>query len=115
MFPMNQAPDGRQQEYPAYGRWEFSINRIFGNDSEAVSDVSVYFQPEQWRLRFKILRFTFDAEPEYFLETESFRTRTLLLSSFNVPILPQLSVCVPLESTVAPGTHPPVFQTTFCG
>ena len=29
------------QEYPAHGRWEFSINRIVGGESEAVSDVSV--------------------------------------------------------------------------
>jgi hypothetical protein len=29
------------EEYPAHGRWTFTINRIFGNDFEAVSDVSV--------------------------------------------------------------------------
>ena len=29
------------QEYPAHGRWEFTINRIVGGESEAVSDVSV--------------------------------------------------------------------------
>jgi len=29
------------EEYPAHGRWVFVINRIVGNDSEAVSDVSV--------------------------------------------------------------------------
>jgi hypothetical protein len=29
------------QEYPAHGRWEFSVNRIVGGESEAVSDVSV--------------------------------------------------------------------------
>jgi hypothetical protein len=28
-------------EYPAHGRWEFTIHRIVGNDLEAVSDVSV--------------------------------------------------------------------------
>jgi len=29
------------EEYPRHGRWEFAINRIFGNDDEAVSDVWV--------------------------------------------------------------------------
>jgi hypothetical protein len=29
------------EEYPAHGRWEFVVNRIVGNDTEAVSDVSV--------------------------------------------------------------------------
>jgi ketosteroid isomerase-like protein len=29
------------KEYPAYGRWEFMINRIVGGDDEAVSDVFV--------------------------------------------------------------------------
>ena len=29
------------EEYPAQGRWEFSVNRIVGNDTEAVSDVSL--------------------------------------------------------------------------
>ncbi|MGZ8844122.1 MAG: nuclear transport factor 2 family protein [Pyrinomonadaceae bacterium] len=29
------------EEYPAHGRWEFTVNRIIGNDSAAVSDVSV--------------------------------------------------------------------------
>jgi len=29
------------EEYPANGRWEFTVNRIIGNDSEAVSDVSL--------------------------------------------------------------------------
>jgi ketosteroid isomerase-like protein len=29
------------EEYPADGRWEFLINRIIGNDFEAVSDVSI--------------------------------------------------------------------------
>lgn len=28
-------------EYPAYGRWSFTVNRIVGNDTEAVSDVSI--------------------------------------------------------------------------
>jgi SnoaL-like domain len=28
-------------EYPAHGRWQFTIHRIVGNDREAVSDVSV--------------------------------------------------------------------------
>jgi SnoaL-like domain len=29
------------QEYSAHGRWEFTVNRLFGNEDEAVSDVSV--------------------------------------------------------------------------
>ena len=29
------------EEYPHHGRWEFTINRIVGNDDEAVSDVWV--------------------------------------------------------------------------
>jgi len=29
------------QEYPAHGRWQFSVHRIVGDDAEAVSDVSV--------------------------------------------------------------------------
>ena len=29
------------QEYPAHGRWTFSINRIIGGESEAASDVSI--------------------------------------------------------------------------
>jgi ketosteroid isomerase-like protein len=29
------------QEYPANGRWEFTVNRIVGDDNEAVSDVSI--------------------------------------------------------------------------
>lgn len=29
------------QEYPAHGRWKFTINRIIGDESDAVSDVSV--------------------------------------------------------------------------
>jgi ketosteroid isomerase-like protein len=29
------------EEYPAHGRWQFSINKIIGNESEVVSDVSV--------------------------------------------------------------------------
>ncbi|CAN5232710.1 nuclear transport factor 2 family protein [soil metagenome] len=28
-------------EYPAQGRWEYEVHRIFGNDTEVVSDVSV--------------------------------------------------------------------------
>ena len=28
-------------EYPAHGRWHFTIHRLFGDDSEIVSDVSV--------------------------------------------------------------------------
>jgi len=29
------------EEYPAHGRWEFTINRIFGTETEVVTDVSV--------------------------------------------------------------------------
>jgi len=29
------------EQYPAHGRWRFIVNRIVGNDNEAVSDVSV--------------------------------------------------------------------------
>ena len=29
------------QEYPAHGRWQFSINRLVGGVSEAVSDVTI--------------------------------------------------------------------------
>ncbi len=29
------------EQYPAHGRWQFTINRIIGNDREAVSDVSL--------------------------------------------------------------------------
>jgi hypothetical protein len=29
------------EEYPAYGRWSFTMNRIVGNATEAVSDVSI--------------------------------------------------------------------------
>lgn len=29
------------QEYPAHGRWSFSVNRIVGGPGEAVSDVSI--------------------------------------------------------------------------
>ena len=29
------------EEYPAHGSWKFTVNRIVGNDTEAVSDVSV--------------------------------------------------------------------------
>ena len=28
-------------EYPAYGRWSFTINRIVGDDTEVASDVSI--------------------------------------------------------------------------
>jgi len=28
-------------EYPAHGRWQFSVNRIVGGEREAVSDVSI--------------------------------------------------------------------------
>ncbi len=29
------------EEYPANGRWLFTVNRIVGNETEAVSDVSI--------------------------------------------------------------------------
>jgi ketosteroid isomerase-like protein len=29
------------QEFPAHGRWQFTINRLVGGESEAVSDVTV--------------------------------------------------------------------------
>jgi ketosteroid isomerase-like protein len=29
------------EEYPAHGRWQFTVNRIVGSDDEAVSDVSL--------------------------------------------------------------------------
>jgi hypothetical protein len=29
------------QEYPAHGPWQFTIHRLFGTESEAVSDVTV--------------------------------------------------------------------------
>ena len=29
------------EQYPAHGRWQFVINRVIGDDSEAVSDVWV--------------------------------------------------------------------------
>ena len=29
------------EEYPAHGRWRFATHRLFGSDSEAVSDVTV--------------------------------------------------------------------------
>lgn len=29
------------EEYPANGRWQFTINRMVGNETEAVSDVSI--------------------------------------------------------------------------
>lgn len=28
-------------EYPAHGRWVFTVNRLFGDETEAVSDVDV--------------------------------------------------------------------------
>ena len=38
------------EEYPANGRWDFSINRIVGNDIKAVSDVSVSDGVQQSRV-----------------------------------------------------------------
>jgi len=38
------------EQYPAHGRWRFVINRIVGNDSEAVSDVSVTDGVQQARV-----------------------------------------------------------------
>jgi ketosteroid isomerase-like protein len=29
------------EEYPAHGRWEFMINHLVGNETEAVSDVTI--------------------------------------------------------------------------
>jgi len=29
------------QEYPAHGRWQFTVNRLVGGESDAVSDVTV--------------------------------------------------------------------------
>ena|SRR6185369_1808192 len=29
------------EEYPAHGRWQFTINQMVGNDAQAVTDVSV--------------------------------------------------------------------------
>ena len=29
------------EEYPAHGRWQFTVNTIVGNDHDPVSDVSV--------------------------------------------------------------------------
>lgn len=29
------------EEYPAHGRWQFTLNQIVGNQNEAVSDVSI--------------------------------------------------------------------------
>ena len=29
------------EEYPAHGRWRFTLNRIVGNEKEVVTDVSV--------------------------------------------------------------------------
>jgi limonene-1,2-epoxide hydrolase len=37
------------EEYPASGRWSFTINRIVGNATEAVSDVSVSDGTQQAR------------------------------------------------------------------
>jgi ketosteroid isomerase-like protein len=37
------------EEYPAYGRWSFTINRIVGNEIEAVSDVTVTDGTQQAR------------------------------------------------------------------
>ena len=38
------------EEYPAHGRWEFTVNKIIGNDVEAVSDVSVTDGVQQARV-----------------------------------------------------------------
>ena len=38
------------EEYPAHGRWQFKVNRIVGNDLEAVSDVSVTDGVQQARV-----------------------------------------------------------------
>jgi hypothetical protein len=37
------------EEYPAHGRWQFTVHRIVGNESEAVSDVSVTDGVQQGR------------------------------------------------------------------
>jgi ketosteroid isomerase-like protein len=37
------------EEYPAYGRWLFKINRVVGNTTEAVSDVTVTNGTQQAR------------------------------------------------------------------
>jgi hypothetical protein len=37
------------EEYPAYGRWSFTMNRIVGNATEAVSDVTVTDGTQQAR------------------------------------------------------------------
>lgn len=37
------------EEYPAYGRWSFTINKIVGSTTEAVSDVSVTDGTQQAR------------------------------------------------------------------
>ena len=29
------------EEYPAQGRWQFTVNRVIGNDAEAATDVSL--------------------------------------------------------------------------
>lgn len=45
------------EEYPAYGRWSFTINKIVGNDTEAVSDVTVTDGTQQARaITFTIVR-----------------------------------------------------------
>ena len=38
------------EEYPAHGRWQFTVNRILGDDHEAVSDVSVTDGVQQARV-----------------------------------------------------------------
>ncbi len=38
------------EEYPAHGRWEFTVNKIIGSDVEAVSDVSVTDGVQQARV-----------------------------------------------------------------
>jgi len=38
------------EQYPAHGRWEFTVNRIIGSDVEAVSDVSVTDGVQQARV-----------------------------------------------------------------
>jgi len=38
------------EEYPAQGRWEFTVNRIFGTDAQVVTDVSVTDGVQQARV-----------------------------------------------------------------
>lgn len=38
------------EEYPAHGRWQFTVNRIVGNDLEAVSDVWVTDRTQRARV-----------------------------------------------------------------